>query len=280
MNKNEYNKTGTALFSIKNISKIFPGVSGAESYHALSDINLDIIESQCLLIAGSNGSGKTMLMRIIAGLLEPSCGEVLLRGQPLYAAQRGATRRIAAQRMAEKSLRRELGLVFQDADAQIIGETVEEDIAFGPENLGLSKTETGERVQAALEALGLFHRRELSPRRLSGGEKRRLAVAGIIAMGCNTVIMDEPFANLDWPGVAQTLAIIRDLKKEGKTLIILTHELEKVLAFADRLVILHKGSIRDDGPPAAVLDRLDPAWGVRDPRRNYAAIEDCSWLEE
>jgi biotin transport system ATP-binding protein len=91
--------------------------------------------------------------------------------------------------------------------------------------------------------------------------------------------MDEPFANLDWPGVVQTLSIIRDLKNEGKTLIILTHELEKILALADRLVILHRGSIRKDGGAAEVLDALDPAWGVRDPRRNYASIEDCTWLD-
>jgi len=101
----------------------------------------------------------------------------------------------------------------------------------------------------------------------------------VLAMGCGTVIMDEPFANLDWPGVVQTLSIIRDLKKSGKTLIILTHELEKAAALADRLIILHRGRLRDDGPPARVLDSIDPAWGVRDPRRNYTAIEDCSWLE-
>jgi biotin transport system ATP-binding protein len=91
--------------------------------------------------------------------------------------------------------------------------------------------------------------------------------------------MDEPFANLDWPGVVQTIGVIRELKNGGKTLIILTHELEKVLAFADRLVIIHRGRVCDDGLPEAVLGRLDTAWGVRDPRRNYAAVRDCSWLE-
>jgi biotin transport system ATP-binding protein len=97
-------------------------------------------------------------------------------------------------------------------------------------------------------------------------------------MGCHTVILDEPFANLDWPGVVQTLKIIGDLKKDGKTVILLTHELEKALALADRLIILHRGSIRDDGKPEEVLNRLDPDWGVRDPRRNYSRVEDCSWL--
>jgi biotin transport system ATP-binding protein len=97
-------------------------------------------------------------------------------------------------------------------------------------------------------------------------------------MGCRIIIMDEPFANLDWPGVVQVLEILVSLKQAGKTLIVLTHELEKVLALADRLAILHRGLIRDEGSPAAVLGRLDGAWGVRDPRRNYQNLTDCSWL--
>ncbi|GHV02516.1 ABC transporter ATP-binding protein [Spirochaetia bacterium] len=247
------------LFSIRNLSVVFPG-----NTKALSKINLDIRAGECLLLAGSNGSGKTMLMRCIAALLDPSEGEIFFRGRPLN--------------QAGKILRRELGIIFQDADAQILGETVEEDIAFGPENLGLSKAEVAQRIGETLEALGLTEKREAPPRRLSGGEKRRLAVAGVLAMGCDTVIMDEPFANLDWPGVVQTLEIIRDLKNRGKTLIILTHELEKVLAFADRLVIIHRGIIRCDGKPAEVLDQLESEWGVRDPRKTYSAVEDCSWL--
>ena len=265
------------LFSVRNVSKIFPAGDG--SVTVLDNICLDIFEGQCLMIAGSNGSGKTLLMRIIAGLLEPSGGDVLFRGQPLYALS-GAALSGGQRRETEQRLRRELGLVFQDADAQIVGETVAEDLAFGPENLGMSAAETESRVKENLDALGLAEKRDSSPRRLSGGEKRRLAVAGVLAMGCGTVIMDEPFANLDWPGVAAVLAMIRGLKNSGKTLIILTHELEKALALADRLIILHGGGICDDGLPAEVLDRLNPAWGVRDPRRNYRSIGDCTWLED
>jgi biotin transport system ATP-binding protein len=199
----------------------------------------------------------------MAGLMEAQEGEVLLRGRPLSRAN---------------SPRRELGLVFQDAEAQLLGETVEEDAAFGPENLGFPLAETERRAAAALKAVGLEAKRKRPPRRLSGGEKRRLAVAGVLAMGCGAIIMDEPFANLDWPGVVQVLEILVTLKREGKTLIVLTHELEKVLALADRLTILHRGLIRDTGSPAEVLGRLDGAWGVRDPRRNYRSIADCSWL--
>ena len=265
----------TPLFSVKNISKIFPVSTGDEPFTALRDVNLDIFENSCLMIAGSNGSGKTLLMRIIAGLLEPGSGEVFFRGGLLY----GEKKHGSMQREIHKKLRREVGLVFQDADAQIVGETVTEDVAFGPENLGFPAADVRARVDNALSSLGLEDKRDIYPRLLSGGEKRRLAVAGILATGCGTVIMDEPFANLDWPGVVQTLGIIRNLKNDGKTLIILTHELEKALALADRLVIIHKGVIRSDGPPAEVLDGLDPAWGVRDPRRNYRSVEDCTWLE-
>jgi biotin transport system ATP-binding protein len=154
---------------------------------------------------------------------------------------------------------------------------VEEDIRFGPENLKLPKEEISARLERCLEALDLGEKRDFPPRRLSGGEKRRLAAAGVLAMGCGTVIMDEPFANLDWPGVVQVLTIIETLKAEGKTVILLTHELEKVLAFAGRLVILAGGKIRDQGQPEEVLDRLKAAWGVRDPRRNYRRAGDCSW---
>jgi biotin transport system ATP-binding protein len=254
---------GTApLISAKNVSVRFPG-SGTGFITALDRINLDIHRGEFLLLAGSNGSGKTVLMRCISGLMDFQEGAIFHQGVPL---ETGTL------------LRRELGLVFQDADAQILGETVGEDVAFGPENLGLSKEEVSRSVEAALRAVGLDLKRESPPRRLSGGEKRRLAVAGVLAMGCGTIIMDEPFANLDWPGVAQVLEVLTSLKQAGKTLIVLTHELEKVLALADRLVILHRGIIRDDGSPGEVLDRLDKEWGVRDPRRNYTNIKDCSWL--
>jgi biotin transport system ATP-binding protein len=249
-----------ALFSVKDLVKIFPN-----GCRALGGVTLDIYRGECLLIAGSNGSGKTLLMRLLLGLSDPSAGEIRFRGLPLD--------RCAA------ALRREVGMVFQDADAQIIGETVAEDTAFGPKNLGLSGEALGNRVSAALEAVGLEGKGDFAPRRLSGGEKRRLAVAGVLAMGCETVILDEPFANLDWPGVVQVLRLIRDLKQGRKTLVILTHELEKVLAFADRLVILDRGLIRDQGGSEEVLNRLRGEYGVRDPRRSYRRVEDCTWLD-
>jgi biotin transport system ATP-binding protein len=247
------------LFSVRNLSKVFPN-----GYRALSGLSLDIYRGECLLVAGSNGSGKTVLMRILAALTDYSAGELLFRGRPL--------------RDSVPLLRRSLGLVFQDAEAQLVGETVEEDLRFGPENLKLPEEEISKRVEGVMETFGLGAKRDFPPRRLSGGEKRRLAAAGVLAMGCDIVIMDEPFANLDWPGVVRVLETLGELKKQDKTLIILTHELEKVLAFADRLIILDRGILRDEGRPGEVLDRLDPSWGVRDPRRSYRAVEDCNWL--
>jgi biotin transport system ATP-binding protein len=246
------------LFSLCGISHVFPNGN-----KALSNITLDIQEGECLFITGSNGSGKTLLMRIACGLFEPSSGNVFFRGVPLDKA---------------RNLRSSVGMVFQDADSQIVGETVVEDIAFGPKNLRLPKGEVEERVRFAVSAMGLTEKRDYPPRRLSGGEKRRLAVAGILAMGCSAIIMDEPFANLDYHGVVQTLEIIKRMKTEGKTLVILTHELEKALAYADKVVILNKGEIRDQGNADETLDRLIPSYGIRDPRKTYARAADCTWL--
>jgi biotin transport system ATP-binding protein len=282
------------LFEIRNLSKVFPNGN-----IALDCLNLEITEGQCLLVAGSNGSGKTILMRILAGLLDPSDGELLFCGEPLAKVLsrgtlgKGASGKVASDEVASKggaskeagkfgkggNFRQELGIVFQDADAQFVGETAEEDVAFGPSNLALDKKEAEKRTREALTKTGLWEKRSFPPRRLSGGEKRRLAIAGVLAMNCRIIIMDEPFANLDWPGVVEVLRSIQSLKAEGKTLIILTHELEKVLALGDRLVILDRGRIRDDGKPAEVLDRLRPEYGVRDPRRSYTGVEDCSWLD-
>ena len=247
------------LFSVRALTKQFPN-----GYEALSGINLDIFEGECLIVAGANGSGKTLLMRMLAGLLQPTSGEIFFKGKAL--------------RECGKLLRREVGLVFQDSDSQILGETVEEDIRFGPENLKLPPAEIENRVNQTLSALKLYEKRDFPARRLSGGEKRRLSVAGILAMGCETIIMDEPFANMDWHGVIQVLQIIKNLKERKKNIIVLTHELEKVLAFADRLVILAGGKIRAIGESEAVLNLLEKSWGVRDPRSSYTSAKDCTWL--
>jgi biotin transport system ATP-binding protein len=256
-------KTET-LYSVRGLKKKFFNSVDPDGFEVLSGVDLDIYKGECLLIAGANGSGKTLLMRILAGFMEPTEGEILFCGKPIEE--------------CKEQIRRSVGLVFQEPDAQILGETVEEDIRFGPENLKLQKKEIESRLEETLSLLELSEKRAFSSRHLSGGEKRKLAVAGVLAMGCQTVIMDEPFANLDWPGVVQVLKIISLLKQNDKTVIILTHELEKVLAFADRLAILWKGKIRDSGNAEEILERLKAEWGVRDPRKAYRNAGDCTWL--
>ncbi len=245
------------LFRLEAIRKRF-----SNGYEALRGVNLEIWTGEFLVIAGANGSGKTVLMRCLIGLAAPSSGRIFHRGQLT----------------TPGVVNSDVGLVFQDADAQLIGETVEEDISFGPNNLRLNRDEVRHRTEAAMEMMDLTTKRDFPPRRLSGGEKRRLAIAGILAMGCDTIIMDEPFANLDWPGIVLVLRALRDLKEAGKTLIVLTHELEKIVAHADRLALLAEGRICEDGPPELVLDKLIPKYAVRDPRRHYDTVKDCTWI--
>ncbi|MDR1212326.1 MAG: energy-coupling factor ABC transporter ATP-binding protein [Spirochaetaceae bacterium] len=266
MNKELSQKPGGAVpfISLKGIRKVFP-----DGNEALRGIDLTIEQGECVLIAGANGSGKTVLMQILSGLMKASGGEVRIRGKLLKRDKRNFTSLMKEGILA--------GLVFQNPDAQFLGETVREDIAIGPINLGLDKAEQDRRVEAALDASGLREKAGAAPRSLSGGEKRRLAVAGILAMDAGIVILDEPFANLDFPGVVQTLRVIRDLKEKGRTVLILTHELEKVLALAGRLVILNRGALVCQGKPEAVLDRLESSWGIRDPRQSCSGVKDCTW---
>ena len=183
-------------------------------------------------------------MSIIAGLEEPTSGEVKTTSKA--------------------------GLVFQEPDAQILGETPREDIAFGPRNMGLSKKETHLRVQAALEATGLTARADFPARSLSGGEKRRLAAAGVLAMDAQIIIFDEPYANMDFSGVVQVNALFQKLIADGKTVIILTHELEKCLALANRFIVLFKGKKVFDGTAEQALSLDLEQWNIHHPLRNSA----------
>jgi biotin transport system ATP-binding protein len=220
---------------------------------ALDDVSFSINSGEFTVIAGSNGSGKSVLMSLIAGLDDATSGTVTLHNCTA-------------------------GLVFQDADSQILGETPEEDISFGAKNCGLKKEALTQRVSNALEQTGLAYKRTAPARMMSGGEKRRLAVAGILAMDRTLIIFDEPFANLDWPGVKQVCAILKQLKEEHKTVIVLTHELEKVLALADRFIVLDKGKVRFDGTPREGLQQPLEQWSIRNPITKYTSLEDLVWL--
>lgn len=234
----------------------------SDGTEGISGVNLEVHSNDFLVISGPNGSGKSVLMKHLNGLLSPTSGEILLKGK-------------AVSEDLRKS-RQEIGLVFQDADSQIIGQTVKRDAAFGPENLKLQRGEIDRRVEKALKDVDLWSRREARPHTLSGGEKRRLAVAGILAMDSNILIFDEPFSNLDYPGVKQVLQQITDLHDKGHTIIVITHDVGKILAHATSLIIMNKGAVVASGSPGSLLDSLEQ-WGIRRPPG--MTLEEMTWLK-
>ena len=229
----------------------------------LDQINLKVKAGSFVVVAGPNGSGKTTLIRHMNGLLLPTAGCVKLNG-------------VSIQKDLLRA-RRMVGMMFQDADSQIVGETVYADVAFGPENLRLDHRQIRERVAGALHAVGLHDFSDQQPHRLSGGEKRRLAIAGILAMQSQVIAFDEPFASLDYPGVKQVLQQIIALHQAGHTIIIITHDLEKVLAHADRLIIMQQGKIVRDGIPDAIVEDIETL-GVKAPCASQLGMEVRSWL--
>lgn len=244
---NTENQTEQTAIKIEHLTKIF-----SDKTQALDDVSFQINKGDFLVLAGSNGSGKSVLMSLIAGLDDPTSGTINVDG--------------------------EVGLVFQDADAQILGETPFEDVSFGAKNAGLKKAELQKAVEDALKAVGLENKATAYARSLSGGEKRRLAVAGILAMQRQIIIFDEPFANLDWPSVKLVCQILVELKQQGNTIILLTHEIEKVLALANRFIVLDKGKIRFDGTPEQGLNQNLEQWSIKNPLTQYQQLGDLLWL--
>ena len=246
------------IIDVQNLSHQF--VDGS---YGIKNLNLAISEGSFVVITGPNGSGKTTLLRHLNGLLRPTTGTVKLAGVPV-----------------EDNLvraRQFVGMMFQDADSQIVGETVYADVAFGPENLCLERVDIKRRVTNALNTAGLTELSEQRPHLLSGGEKRRLAIAGILAMNPRVIVFDEPFASLDYPGVQQVLRHILDLHQSGRTILIVTHDLEKVIAHADRLVLMHSGQIVKDDLPHIILPEVEK-FGVRQPCDARLGMELRSWL--
>ncbi len=231
---------------------------------ALDGVSLDIPDGEFLVLCGPNGSGKTTLVRHLNGLLRPLSGTVRMDGYDVAANGREAGRRV--------------GMVFQDADSQILGDTVWEDVAFGPENMGCSPGEVRDRVSAALEALGIEHLGDRPCELLSGGEKRRVALAGVLAMLPPVIVFDEPFANLDYAGVRQTLESLVLLHRQGHTVIVTTHDVEKVVAHAERLAVLQHGRLVAIGSPEVIGPRL-AEFGLRPPCWYLLGGRPLSWLD-
>ncbi|MGP1455296.1 MAG: energy-coupling factor ABC transporter ATP-binding protein [Treponema sp.] len=234
---------------VEQVCKTF--VTAGGPIEALSGVSFEIPERSCTVIGGENGSGKSLLMAIIAGLEQADTGTVTA-----YA---------------------KAGLVFQEAETQILGETPREDIAFGPKNLGWQPEKVSLAVTHALETTGLTAKADFPARFLSGGEKRRLAVACMLAMDLPIIIMDEPYANLDFTGVKQVNALIKTLKQDHKTVIILTHEIEKCLGLADRFIVLFRGKKVFDGTPQNGIEQDLEQWNIRNPLAAYTSIKDMVW---
>lgn len=194
-----------------------------------SDISFSLEKGTITILCGKNGAGKSRLLRTIKGLQKQNSGKIIVSGKDL------------SDKKSERL--RAIALVFQDADLQIVGETVYRDCAFGPENIGLSKEEIEERCNSVLSLMGLYEKRFQRASTLSGGEKRRLAIAGVLAMEPDVILLDEPFANLDYPSLITVMKAIVELKKSGHTVLVVTHEAEKILSLSDKCLIMENGHL-------------------------------------
>ena len=211
----------------------------------LSSVSFCVEKGDFAVLCGRNGAGKSQLLKIIKGLRKQSSGSIFISGQDLSRDRGERMKRIA--------------LVFQNADLQAVGETVEKDVAFGPENLGWDIKRIKERTDQVISLLGLEEKRHQRPATLSGGEKRKLAIAGTLAMDPDIILLDEPFVALDYPSVRTVLSSLVSLHRKGHTILIVSHEIEKFLAHATRLLILKEGKITCQGRPEDCLDELREA---------------------
>ncbi|WP_256992476.1 energy-coupling factor ABC transporter ATP-binding protein [Paenibacillus sp. XY044] len=239
----------------------------------LRGINIHIDEGDWVTILGANGSGKSSFIRLMNGLLQPTKGEVIVCGMS------------ASEPEKFIDIRKEVGMVFQNAENQIVGITVEEDTSFGLYNLGFPSDEIASRCREVWSLLGLPDKQDSPPHFLSGGEKQKLAIAGVLVMRPRIILFDEPASMLDAISTRQLYALMTDLHQKGCTIIVVTNEVEDMF-YGNRLVMMHEGDIRYDGPPLEAVKhssifkdcRLLPPFRTR--MRDIAAnwgIE--SWLE-
>jgi biotin transport system ATP-binding protein len=217
---------------------------------AVDGVSLAIDDGESVVLAGPNGAGKTTLVQHFNGLLEPDEGTVTVNGRP-----------VAEDLVAARTT---VGMVFQEPRNQFVAATVGADVAFGPENLGLDREEIDRRVGDALAAVNLDGHEDDRVDQLSGGERERVAIAGVLAMDPDHLVLDEPFTGLDDPARRSVLERLESLREEGTSLIVVTHDLRDVLDLVDRLVVVDDGRIVVDGPTETVLDRV-AEHGVRPP---------------
>ena len=235
------------ILDVRSLSHVYSKGTPFEQ-KALDHVSLQVMQGEFIAIIGHTGSGKSTLIQHLNGLLKPTGGQVFFRGQDMFAKSTNL-----------RSMRFHIGLVFQYPEYQLFEETVEQDIAYGPMNMGLEHDEITRRVEDALEAVGLPQDiSDKSPFELSGGQKRCVALAGVIAMQPEILILDEPTAGLDPAGREEMFDLIRDLhEKRGTTVILVTHSMEDAARVASRLVVMKHGKIFMTGTPAEVFSRAE-----------------------
>ena len=232
------------IIKAEHLAYTYPGLDGQGGVVVFEDMNLTVEEGSFVAVLGTNGCGKSTLAKHFNSILLPTGGKVWVCG-----IDTALEDRIMA-------VRRNVGMVFQNPDNQIVANVVEEDVAFGPENLGVSSPEIRHRVDKALKQVGMYEYREHAPHLLSGGQKQRIAIAGVIAMEPKCIVLDEPTAMLDPRGRREVIDTIGRLNREkGITVILITHHMDEA-AKAGRVVVLHKGKIAADGTPQEVFSQV------------------------
>ena len=213
---------------------------------ALNGVNFKVEKGEMVALLGPNGAGKSTLFLHFNGILKPSAGQVLVKGAPIKYNSKGLL-----------EVRKTVGIVFQNSDDQLFAPTVKQDVAFGPLNLGLSEKEVEKRVKESLKAVGMEGFENKPPHHLSGGQKKRVAIAGILAMEPEVIVLDEPTAGLDPLGASQIMKLLYDLNKKGITIIISTHDVDLVPIYANRVYIMSKGQIIKEGAPKEVFSNSE-----------------------
>ena len=242
-----------SIIDVKNLSFRY---KESQEYYDVKDITFHVKRGEWLSIVGHNGSGKSTTVRLIDGLLEAESGEIVIDGQ----------------RLTEENvwnIRRQIGMVFQNPDNQFVGATVEDDVAFGLENQGLSRQEMKKRVEEALDLVGMLEFKKREPARLSGGQKQRVAIAGVVALRPAILILDEATSMLDPEGRRELIETVKGIRKDyDMTVISITHDLEEV-AMSDRVLVMKKGEIESTSSPRELFSRNDlDQIGLDDPFSN------------
>ena len=226
------------VIEAKNITYLYP-----DGTKALNNINFNVKKRNIVSLLGNNGAGKSTLFLHFNGIFQPSSGEIIVDEKILKYDKKSLL-----------ELRQKVGIVFQNPDDQLFAPTVEEDVAFGPLNIGLSQEETKKRVSNALKKVGMEGFEKKPPHHLSGGQKKRVAIAGILAMAPEIMVLDEPTSGLDPKGASNILKLLYELNNEGMTIIISTHDVDLVPLYSSKVHIIKDGEIIKEGTPHEVFD--------------------------